>query len=70
MEGKGAFRIKYSARGELKSTGEVLSQTDLETVAKKFSALRMELYRDWFPKVRDYGASRMPQDERPRGRTK
>jgi hypothetical protein len=70
MEGKGAYRIKHTARGELISTGEVLSQTDLETVANELASLRMELYKDWFPKVRGYADTRMPHDELPRGRAK
>ena len=64
MEGKGALRVKHSARGELKSTAEPLSQADLEAVANEFSNLRMKLYKDWFPKVREYGASRIPQPGR------
>jgi hypothetical protein len=52
---EGVFRVKFSARGALKATAELLSQTDLQEVANNFNALGRTLYRDWFPEVRKRG---------------
>jgi hypothetical protein len=60
IEGKGALRVKHSSRRELKSTVELLSQSDLKEVADKFEALGRELYKDWFPRIRAYSLPRMP----------
>ena len=55
--GKGAIRIKHSARNrkEFRSRRETLLPADMENLANKIRAIREKFFKDWLQRIHEYG---------------